>query len=1325
MIRRLVLTLGWLPACLAGLFALALLFVMTTETGLSSVWSVARDRLPEGIEVESVSGRLIGPLEVRGVDIDLPALSLCADRLVLDWRPSRLAVAKVQIATVGGEGIQVVLRPDAAPSPEEPDSPLSLDFRAPITLVIEHAFIRDLRVQPAPEAEPLILDSLSLAGVWDRGSVELSEFTLRSPLSGPLEARLFALLEHNAIRIQTLHLSSPDSDLETRLSGHVRQTLGRLNLDLQGQWTALRWPLTGEAQMRSPSGRFALTGTLPALQAELDARLLSRNQPANIQARALLKQDQVDARLQWDSLAWPLETSAGDVQLRLQSGELNAKGPLEAVRLRGQTAVLPTNFQPVEIRLQGTANPQSVRLEPLRLDVAGSETRLTGRVTWQPDLTARLTLASRGVDPSALSGQLADWPGQIAANGEFQLRIEEEQLRIHVPSLRADGQLRDQDLVLALQGAMSPQSIAVDQFTLEALGGELAGALGVTLQPRLDGQATLTLRDLDPAVLLPQWPGALQGNVRVKLAGTQASPDISLPELSLSGTLRDRDIALNSQLQYRDKNLSIQSLELSSGASELAIAGRASPADMDLQWQISSPDLADFYPGLTGRLTGDGQLRGPATTPRLTADLRGESLGYQRYAVAGVDLAADLDFAEGSVFNLDVRLADAQVATTGIRTLVLEASGGAEALDIHLATQTTEGSVTLDLSGALDVQAPAWTGELTQLRLQPVDFPPWVLEAEAGLELRQNSWSVDGLCLAAEAGRFRSEGTSGGPSAPRTVRRSRLCVQGAADAGGLSVQTDIDYFDLAYLTPLLPPATRLSGSLRGEAGYERQGGRERLSADLQTSAIELMGTRTPDDPLEIAFAPGLLSASEEQDGTQVQLSLPLEDDESAGLKLDARLAGQGLIVDRALDGRLTAELSNLDFVALLVDALTDVTGQLRADMRLSGQVKAPQVDGQLQLAEAAASIDAAGIDLRDVEVTVSGDPTASLQLKARARSGDGELQATATAQLGEQQRVEARVSGERFLAYNTDDARVVVTPDLQFRLDGRQATLEGAVRVPSADITPQKRDSESLVRASDDEVIIGPRARDQAAEPILMSATVDLVLGEEVHFEGFGLRSRIEGQITARDRPGNQTTATGELRLVDGAYKAYGQNLDIRRGRLIFAGGPIAEPGLDVKASRYPTEDIEVGVRVRGPLNRPEFELYSDPSMDQQEQLSYLVLGRSLDRRSGASGTEQAALANAALALGLKGGGFLADTLQDKVGLDEISIGAQAGESNDQASLVLGKYLSPKLYISYGVALFKPGQSFRLRYSLSDKWTLKTETGSQTGGDLIYTIERD
>ena len=129
--------------------------------------------------------------------------------------------------------------------------------------------------------------------------------------------------------------------------------------------------------------------------------------------------------------------------------------------------------------------------------------------------------------------------------------------------------------------------------------------------------------------------------------------------------------------------------------------------------------------------------------------------------------------------------------------------------------------------------------------------------------------------------------------------------------------------------------------------------------------------------------------------------------------------------------------------------------------------------------------------------------------------------------------------------------------------------------------------------------------------------------------------------------------------------------------------------------------------------------------MPQQEQLSYLVLGRSLNRPdTGATGAEQAALANAALSLGLKGGAFLGDILRDDLGLDEVQIGAGAGESNDQAALVLGKYLTPRLFVSYGVGLFTPGQSFRIRYQLSSKLTVKTETGTQTGGDVIYTIER-
>jgi len=55
---------------------------------------------------------------------------------------------------------------------------------------------------------------------------------------------------------------------------------------------------------------------------------------------------------------------------------------------------------------------------------------------------------------------------------------------------------------------------------------------------------------------------------------------------------------------------------------------------------------------------------------------------------------------------------------------------------------------------------------------------------------------------------------------------------------------------------------------------------------------------------------------------------------------------------------------------------------------------------------------------------------------------------------------------------------------------------------------------------------------------------------------------------------------------------------------------------------------------------------------------------------------------------------------------------------------VLGKYLSPRLYVSYGVSLTESINTFKMRYTISDRWTIKTESGKEIGADLVYTIEK-
>ena len=53
----------------------------------------------------------------------------------------------------------------------------------------------------------------------------------------------------------------------------------------------------------------------------------------------------------------------------------------------------------------------------------------------------------------------------------------------------------------------------------------------------------------------------------------------------------------------------------------------------------------------------------------------------------------------------------------------------------------------------------------------------------------------------------------------------------------------------------------------------------------------------------------------------------------------------------------------------------------------------------------------------------------------------------------------------------------------------------------------------------------------------------------------------------------------------------------------------------------------------------------------------------------------------------------------------------------------MGKYLSSRVYISYGVGLFDPVSTIRLRYLLSNKLTLLAEQGRETSADAVIRVK--
>ena len=63
--------------------------------------------------------------------------------------------------------------------------------------------------------------------------------------------------------------------------------------------------------------------------------------------------------------------------------------------------------------------------------------------------------------------------------------------------------------------------------------------------------------------------------------------------------------------------------------------------------------------------------------------------------------------------------------------------------------------------------------------------------------------------------------------------------------------------------------------------------------------------------------------------------------------------------------------------------------------------------------------------------------------------------------------------------------------------------------------------------------------------------------------------------------------------------------------------------------------------------------------------------------------------------------------------------------ASNETSLVLGKYLSPRLYVSYGISFAEAINTLKMRYTINDRWTLRTEAGKEQSAEIVYTIERD
>jgi translocation and assembly module TamB len=983
----------------------------------------------------------------------------------------------------------------------------------------------------------------------------------------------------------------------------------------------------------------------------------------------------------FDLAAWgignPLGIITGALAVRLDSHGFTARGNLTPPGLKSGA---------LDVDFGGTYGERVVHVAHLSLHHPAAGATLTAK-------------GSVGIEPGGprldLTGDWRNfrWP-LIRADADLHSSGGTYQLRGLRPfELTAEGDLHAGGLP-AMQingnGRLDVDRITVTDAAVGLYGGRAEIAGEAVWAPSNSWRINGHMADLELSQLRAGFAGHL--NFELAASGDRFAGDTDLDaRLSdLSGSVRNQRAGGSAHVTRNGTGWTFDGVNLTLGGTRIVADGRIGSA-VDLRFSVDAQDLALLADGAGGHLTARGSLRGAGDRHSLVLNAQGDGIVWKDLRLA--KLAADVDFEPTGSGRADarVRFTDLTLGERRIPTLALTLTGSTA--EHQVALDASMGDIKLGVRGVGHYDS-GWNAEIRTFDVDGQNLRLRI-EQSAAFAVANGHYGLSALCLKADD--------------------TRLCASAAGDATVESIAMNAAHLPVRLLTAGLTPGTDYDGTLTIDAsGSSRDGGpwRGQLETQLNGAAIH---RHFPSGRVEtLNLGTGRVEAEMDQSTLSAKVAL---DAGNAG-RIDGTLSAKGLDSDWhdwPLAGNFSLRTDAIGFIESYVTQIDRAVGSVDANLTVGGTVAAPQLRGQLDVTNAEFDLYQINLGLRQVNfrAQLSDDALALNGSFAAGPNGHADLSGNLRWRDG-LPFGEVRLKGEELRVVNIPEARVDASPDVTLKLGGRRIDAMGEVTLPYARL--EHSQLANAVLPSGDEVMVGNRPP-SPEEQFHVFSDVTLRLGDRVTVDTLGLSGRLSGSLRVNSDDTGINRGTGELNVEEGKYTAFGRKLDVERGRLLFSNGLLSDPGIDLRATKvFP--DITAGVNVRGTLRTPRMTFFSDPPVTQSQIVSLLLAGGTLESIQNSS-TANGGAARSGL---VQGGAIVAQQLGSKVGIDDV--GVESDLASNDTSLVLGRYLSPRLYISYGIGLAEALNTIKMRYTIGDHWTVKTEAGTNRSADLVYTIEK-
>ncbi|MBC7454617.1 MAG: translocation/assembly module TamB domain-containing protein [Massilia sp.] len=828
----------------------------------------------------------------------------------------------------------------------------------------------------------------------------------------------------------------------------------------------------------------------------------------------------------------------------------------------------------------------------------------------------------------------------------------------------------------------------------------------------------------NPAAFGSFLPGSINGSFD---AAGRAGPDWrGTFNLALQpSTLGNAPLSGYAKLAADRRHVSNADVDLRLGPNIVAAKGSFGAGSDTLNWRLDAPQLGALGPNFAGVLRGSGAVSGSMETPSLTAALEGQNLKLMgQHNIKALRASANVGSGRGAADPLV-----SEIVVTGyangerrIDSASLQTAGTRGAHTLRFAARSEAGDAAGDVRGGWN--ASAWTG--TVASLQNKGRYAFALQAPVSLRIAGAPGSgVMGLLSPTQIA--LRDAVIKLPDG--TISVQSLTKDGAHwSSKGAAAGVPLNY--VAQFAPALRENMRGDLTLGGQWALDMQAASAAGGPPALTGMVHLF--REKGDLIvgsEVPVVLGLRTLDLRADVTGGALRTQVQVDGSrfGVARVDATTELVGGRLSNASPLRLTAnaDMGSIAWLGPLAGQPgLELDGALKLAITGAGTVGAPTLNGTVGGDKLAVRWPEQGVKLVNgqLRAQLAGD-----QLLLERLTFDG-TQGRASANgnvrfAGGEATMQLKLVADRLEILSRPDRTVVISGTSTLLRDAKRFQLEGKFKADRALIELAPQDRPTL---SDDIIVVGRTkpgtvAEKPAAPSMPLAIDIEADLGDAFRLRGMGIDSELGGQVRIRSS-GRTLRAHGGIRVVNGTYKAYGQNLTIERGVLTFSG-PYDNPALNIRAVRRRPEgeqltetNVEAGVEVRGTAQAPVAKLVSTPNVPDSEKLSWLVLGHGMDA---VAGNEAGVLTAAAGALlGGKGGGFQS-RLANSLGVDELGLSQAKGL--ESTVVTVGKRLSSRAYLSFEQGATTASSLVKLRYKLNPKISLQFQTGTNTALDVLYT----